>query len=214
MNRSTLVRLAALPLALLVLGAAVPSAPAQDSRPGVAAPAGPATFPDDWFFQDRRNGGRYAKPKELEGKPAPELKLEGWLDKNKPADLAASMKGRIVVVDFWGTWCPPCRAALPKNQKLWKDYTDRKEPVLMLGVHDARRGADQMAKMATDMGLEYPMAVDVDSVSAKAWNVSFWPTYIVLDQKGIVRAAGLRPDKVGDVVEALLAEMKAGKGGA
>ena len=60
--------------------------------------------------------------------------------------------------------------------------------------------------MVKDRNINYPVARDAGGASTKAYNLSFWPTYVVVDRKGVVRAAGLRPDKVSDVVKVLLAE--------
>jgi hypothetical protein len=60
--------------------------------------------------------------------------------------------------------------------------------------------------MVEKMKINYPVAVDDGGASARAWRVSFWPTYIVLDREGIVRAAGLKPRYIKSVVKTLLAE--------
>ncbi len=137
----------------------------------------------------------------MEGKAAPNLKLQDWIGANQ--DLA-KLKGKIVVVDFWATWCGPCVAAIPKNVSLVKKYGDR--GVVVMGVHDSRRGSDKMAAMAKAKDINYSLAVDDDRASAKAWNIRFWPTYFVVDRTGKIRAAGLKPSKVEEVVKALLNE--------
>ena len=170
-------------IALLAL-----QSPAADHKP----------FSDDFFFYGAK---RPAQLRGMEGKPVPKLTLTEWIGQKQNL---AKLKGKIVVVDFWATWCPPCRAAIPKNVALVNKYKSR--GVVLLGVHDSRRGADKMAAMAKDKGINYPLAVDTAGASTKAWKVRFWPTYFVIDQNGVVRAAGLKPSKVEDVVKALLNE--------
>src|SRR5262245_27252934 len=71
------------------------------SRPAVGA----SEFPNDWYFYgDKRAPALRA----LEGKPAIELKVKDWIGQpQKVTDL----KGKVVIVDFWGVWCPPCMRA-------------------------------------------------------------------------------------------------------
>jgi thiol-disulfide isomerase/thioredoxin len=134
------------------------------------------------------------------GQPALGLELSGWLNGEVKPE---AMKGKIVVVDFWATWCGPCRASVPHNNDLAKKYADR--GVLLFGACGSGRGEEKMAEVAKATGLAYPTA-RVSAASTKAWNVQWWPTYAVVDRKGTLRAIGLRPDHVEKVIEALLAE--------
>jgi thiol-disulfide isomerase/thioredoxin len=155
-------------------------------------------FPDDHFYSgsDRNQG-----LKSLEGNPAPELSLDTWIGEETSL---ADLKGKVVIVDFWATWCGPCMRAIPKNVSLVEEYGD--SGLAFIGVHDANNGWDKAQGVVDDKNINYPVARDAGGASVKAYKLAFWPTYVAIDRQGIVRAAGLLPDKVADVVRVLLAE--------
>lgn len=157
-------------------------------------------FPDSWTWDDTTPGAR-ASHASLEGRPMPELSVSGWVNGEvKPED----MKGKVVVVDFYATWCGPCMAAIPHNNELLEKYKDK--GLVIFGVCTSKRGQEKMAEVVTSKGIKYPTARDPERASEKAWEVKYYPTYAVIDRKGIVRAIGLRPEYVEPVVKKLLAE--------
>jgi len=156
-------------------------------------------FPDSWTWDDQAN--QRADHAALEGKPMPALDVSGWINGEvKPADL----KGKVVVVDFYATWCGPCMHAIPHNNQMLKKYSD--QGLVIIGVCTSSRGQEVFDSNAKQHDVQYPAARDADLKAQKAWAVHYYPTYAVIDRKGVVRAIGLQPDHVETVVEKLLAE--------
>jgi thiol-disulfide isomerase/thioredoxin len=133
------------------------------------------------------------------GKPLPKLELSNWINKEiKPED----MKGKIIVVDYWATWCGPCIRSIPHNNELYQKYNAK--GVELIGACGGG-GEEKMQERATENKIAYP-AAKVSAASTEAWQVQWWPTYAVVDRNGIVRALGIKPDYVEKVVDALIEE--------
>jgi thiol-disulfide isomerase/thioredoxin len=157
-------------------------------------------FPDNWTWDD--DSQARAQHAALEGKPMPKLDLAGWVNGQvKPEE----MKGKVVVVDFYATWCGPCMAAIPHNNELLKKYKDK--GLVIVGVCTSNRGQEKMEQTVSARGIAYPTARDPQLTSQKAWQVHYYPTYGIVDRKGTVRIIGLQPNHVEEVVKKLLAEV-------
>ncbi|MBG30286.1 MAG: hypothetical protein CMI31_09845 [Opitutae bacterium] len=135
----------------------------------------------------------------MQGKQAPELALREWMN-SKPLDLK-TLKGKIVVLDFWATWCGPCLRAVPHTNDMMKKYA--KDGVVIIGVCN-KRGAEKMAATVKEHDIQYAVAVD-DGTNA-AYHVKSYPDYYVIDRKGILRWADVANSDVEKAVEILLKE--------
>jgi len=137
----------------------------------------------------------------MQGKPAPALALKEWMNSN-PLTLGG-LKGKIVVLDFWATWCGPCIAAIPHNNQVAKKYADK--GVVFIGVC-AMRGAEKMAATAKAKGITYPIAADDGGATVKAYGVNSYPDYYIIDRSGNLRWADLANKDLEKAIELLLKE--------
>jgi cytochrome c biogenesis protein CcmG/thiol:disulfide interchange protein DsbE len=156
-------------------------------------------FPDDWTWDDKPE--YRAEHAALEGKPMPRLSVTDWINGGV---TAANVKGKVIVLDFYATWCGPCMRAIPHNNAMLKKYADK--GLVIIGVCTSDRGQENYVSNAKEHGIEYPAARDAQLKSEYAWHVHYYPTYAVVDRKGIVRSIGLQPENVEAVVTKLLAE--------
>jgi thiol-disulfide isomerase/thioredoxin len=142
---------------------------------------------------------------DLVGAPAP-----AWVNvaplAGAPSSLAA-LRGRVVVVDFWASWCGPCRMLAPRLSTLKNRFGAQGLSVVGVTTDDA----EQAALFAERHRMTYPSVVDKDGDTNKSWGIVGLPTVVVVDKKGVVREVFVGYDPSGDakmeqVVKTLLAE--------
>ncbi len=120
---------------------------------------------------------------ELKAKPGSDALDFKLSDPTGKEVTLASLKGRVVLLDFWATWCGPCKQAMPSIQKLHEKYKDK--PVTIIGVNcwekSDKLAIDYMAKK----DFTYTLLLKGDDL-AKAYGVSGIPTFILIDTEGKV----------------------------
>jgi thiol-disulfide isomerase/thioredoxin len=133
---------------------------------------------------------------ELIGREAPEISIKSWIN-SAPLTLA-DLRGRVVLLEFWATWCKPCQEVFPKLKKLHDEAEARGLIVLSLTRHyfAQRDTADSEAeelelirKVVTDNNLEFPVGVAADERNQSLYGATGVPTMALVDRSGVVRYA-------------------------
>lgn len=99
-----------------------------------------------------------------------------------------ALKGKVVIVDFWATWCDPCKKSFPKLQDLYTKYKASGLEIVGISEDDENSG---IAEFGTAHGSKFPLAWDKDKAIAGKWQPKSMPTSFVVDRNGVVRFAHL-----------------------
>jgi thiol-disulfide isomerase/thioredoxin len=140
---------------------------------------------------------------------APEFAAGDWIN-SEPLTLK-SLRGRVVLVDFWTFGCYNCRNTLPAIKSLDARY--REKGLTIVGVHSPEfadeKKLENVRREIAELEIYYPVVTDTDYATWRAYDVAAWPTIFVLDKSGRVRWTHVGEgayDETEQVIQKLLAE--------
>jgi thiol-disulfide isomerase/thioredoxin len=117
------------------------------------------------------------------GSPLPEFTVE---DLQGHQISSAGLKGKLVIIDFWATWCGPCKQEMPGYQKLVDRYAA--QGLVVIGLKsDAMADTENPLKFAKRIGVRYPLAVATDELTQKFGSIEGLPTTLLYDRRGVLR---------------------------
>jgi thiol-disulfide isomerase/thioredoxin len=169
-------------------GNEAPATPAKETKPakdGAAAPAGASAM---------------TLPK-LGPAPAWQLK-----DVNGAPVSFEQFKGKVVVVDFWATWCPPCRAEIPGYVEMVRKHGP--EGLVIVGISLDQAGPDVVKTFAAKMGINYPLVMGDEAVVAAFGGVEGIPTTFLIDRQGQIRDRKVGAEEAATYEQKLLAVLR------
>ena len=119
----------------------------------------------------------------------------------------ADQRGKVALVNFWASWCPPCRAEAPDLQALYTDYRDA--GFIVIGVNMLESSRAKARAFLDEFGITYPNGEDTRQTVAKLYRVEGPPESFLIDRRGMVRQfyyGSIRYDAVSAAIKGLLAE--------
>lgn len=140
---------------------------------------------------DRNALSELEKRSPLVGKPAPDVELEALDDSH--FSLRAQQDTKIVILDFWATWCGPCVMEMPLVAQVADEYRDKAVALYCLNQGE---DADTIRAFLDEEKLDVPVVLDAQREAARAYDVEGIPTLVLIDKAGVVRSVhvGYSPD--------------------
>lgn len=123
------------------------------------------------------------KPAPQIGRLAPNFSLTG-IEGGKFNLKTVISKNKLTIVNFWATWCPPCRAEIPEFIEFAKKYKSEKVAVLAVNLQEDSRKVREFAKTA---GMNFPVLLDLDGKVAQNYQIYAIPTTFFIDASGTIR---------------------------
>lgn len=141
------------------------------------------------FHAARKAGGGSADSLDVAGKPAPDFTLESL--EGKQVQLSG-YKGQAVLLNFWATWCGPCKIEMPWFVQLQKEYGPQGLQIVGVAMDDASK--EDISKFVKEMGVNYPILLGKEAVGQDYGGVNVLPTTFFIDRDGkiVAREFGLQ----------------------
>lgn len=132
------------------------------------------------------------------GSKAPEIALPGSAGETVKL---SSLKGKVVLIDFWASWCGPCRRSMPALKEVYKKYKDKGLEIYGISLDDNKPAWDKALKEDRTPWLH---VIDREGGTARQWGIQYIPTSFLLDKEGKLIAVNAEKDALEKLLKQLL----------
>lgn len=119
------------------------------------------------------------------GSQAPEIELK---DLNDETVRLSDLRGKPVLVNFWATWCAPCRFEMPLMEKKYRAYKESEKFVILAVDVKDDSGVDAVRNFISELSLTFPVLLDSDGSAETAYHILGLPMSFFIDRRGVIRA--------------------------
>lgn len=164
-----------------------------------------------WIWQSAvpaaaTTGGLVPSPRE--GFPAPDFTLP-TLDGDEVT--LSDLRGRVVIINLWTAWCPPCREEMPAIDQVYGQY--REQGLVVLGLNSTFQDDEQTAAaFVQELGLTFPILLDRTGAVSRRYQLQALPTTYFVDRQGIIRSVVLGGPMAPSTIESKIVDLLAEEG--
>lgn len=115
------------------------------------------------------------------GEPAPDFQFQ---TPEGQATSLSDLRGKAVLVNFWATWCGPCRMEMPFIQQVYNEWQERGLVVLAINLGE---GSDKVTSFVESYNISFPVLLDTNQEVARGYNIQYIPTTFFIDRDGIIQ---------------------------
>ncbi|GAA3410060.1 peroxiredoxin family protein [Paenibacillus hodogayensis] len=99
----------------------------------------------------------------------------------------SDFQGKTVLINFWATWCPPCRIEMPHMQKFYEDYHSKDIVIIGVNLTPSEKTIDSVQAFVDEQRLTFPIVLDMEGSVTQTYRIAAYPTTYLLDSKGVIR---------------------------
>ncbi|KDE48575.1 cytochrome C biogenesis protein [Geobacillus sp. CAMR12739] len=118
------------------------------------------------------------------GEIAPDFELRSITGDNIQL---SDLRGKTVILNFWATWCPPCRAEMPEMQKFYENNKNNNVEILAVNLTNSERGPDAVSDFVEAKGITFKVVLDEQGDIGNLYGAITIPTSYIIDKNGVIR---------------------------